>query len=261
MPSSRGRTKGTGLARCDGPSQDITPSPDLRSDPPLFRGEEYPPKCFYPGGPRSRRSGGAIGQNRSLPWKRSRAWLLPRQEEFVPDLFPIDSRRWRRESSGIAKAAELKACAGPERRRRRRSRPAQGAIAGILTSRRPIRAIRDPCRTSQRPHPCSASRCLPSSPFCLPHRLRPRRRSRTRRWSRRCLRPARRHWPPIAYPARHGEGNGRIVTIPPGGETGWNEHAVPLFRPHARRQPTLHARSTYRELKAARLYKVQATDR
>ena len=34
---------------------------------------------------------------------------------------------------------------------------------------------------------------------------------------------------PIAYPAGTAKVTAVIVTIPPGGETGWHEHAVPLF--------------------------------
>ena len=34
---------------------------------------------------------------------------------------------------------------------------------------------------------------------------------------------------PIAYPAGTAEVTAAIVTIPPGGETGWHLHAVPLF--------------------------------
>lgn len=34
---------------------------------------------------------------------------------------------------------------------------------------------------------------------------------------------------PLAYPAGTAKVTAVIVTIPPGGETGWHEHAVPLF--------------------------------
>jgi len=34
---------------------------------------------------------------------------------------------------------------------------------------------------------------------------------------------------PIAYPTGTAEVTAAIVTIPPGGETGWHVHAVPLF--------------------------------
>ena len=34
---------------------------------------------------------------------------------------------------------------------------------------------------------------------------------------------------PFAYPAGKAKVTAAIVTIPPGGETGWHEHAVPLF--------------------------------
>jgi quercetin dioxygenase-like cupin family protein len=34
---------------------------------------------------------------------------------------------------------------------------------------------------------------------------------------------------PFAYPAGQAKVTAVIVTIPPGGETGWHEHAVPLF--------------------------------
>ena len=34
---------------------------------------------------------------------------------------------------------------------------------------------------------------------------------------------------PIAYPAGKAKVTGAIVTIPPGGSTGWHIHAVPLF--------------------------------
>lgn len=34
---------------------------------------------------------------------------------------------------------------------------------------------------------------------------------------------------PFAYPAGKAKVTAVIVTIPPGGETGWHEHAVPLF--------------------------------
>lgn len=34
---------------------------------------------------------------------------------------------------------------------------------------------------------------------------------------------------PVAYPAGAAEVTAAIVTIPPGGETGWHIHAVPLF--------------------------------
>jgi len=34
---------------------------------------------------------------------------------------------------------------------------------------------------------------------------------------------------PIAYPAGEAEVTAAIVTIPPGGQTGWHVHAVPLF--------------------------------
>ena len=34
---------------------------------------------------------------------------------------------------------------------------------------------------------------------------------------------------PFAYPAGTAKVSAVIVTIPPGGETGWHEHAVPLF--------------------------------
>jgi quercetin dioxygenase-like cupin family protein len=34
---------------------------------------------------------------------------------------------------------------------------------------------------------------------------------------------------PIVYPAGTAKVTAVIVTIPPGGETGWHEHAVPLF--------------------------------
>ena len=34
---------------------------------------------------------------------------------------------------------------------------------------------------------------------------------------------------PIAYPSGKAKVTAVIVTVPPGGETGWHEHAVPLF--------------------------------
>jgi quercetin dioxygenase-like cupin family protein len=34
---------------------------------------------------------------------------------------------------------------------------------------------------------------------------------------------------PIAYPAGTAKVTAAIITIPPGGETGWHTHAVPLF--------------------------------
>jgi quercetin dioxygenase-like cupin family protein len=34
---------------------------------------------------------------------------------------------------------------------------------------------------------------------------------------------------PITYPAGNAEVTASIITIPPGGETGWHLHAVPLF--------------------------------
>ena len=34
---------------------------------------------------------------------------------------------------------------------------------------------------------------------------------------------------PIAYPTGTAKVTAVIVTVPPGGETGWHEHAVPLF--------------------------------
>ncbi len=34
---------------------------------------------------------------------------------------------------------------------------------------------------------------------------------------------------PIAYPAGTAEVTAMIITIPPGGETSWHVHAVPLF--------------------------------
>jgi quercetin dioxygenase-like cupin family protein len=34
---------------------------------------------------------------------------------------------------------------------------------------------------------------------------------------------------PFAYPAGKAKVTALIVTVPPGGETGWHEHAVPLF--------------------------------
>ncbi len=34
---------------------------------------------------------------------------------------------------------------------------------------------------------------------------------------------------PIAYPAGSAEITASIITVPPGGQTGWHKHAVPLF--------------------------------
>jgi quercetin dioxygenase-like cupin family protein len=34
---------------------------------------------------------------------------------------------------------------------------------------------------------------------------------------------------PLAYPAGNAEITASIITVPPGGETGWHKHAVPLF--------------------------------
>ena len=34
---------------------------------------------------------------------------------------------------------------------------------------------------------------------------------------------------PLAYPAGNAEITASVITVPPGGETGWHLHAVPLF--------------------------------
>jgi quercetin dioxygenase-like cupin family protein len=34
---------------------------------------------------------------------------------------------------------------------------------------------------------------------------------------------------PLAYPAGTAEITASVITVPPGGETGWHKHAVPLF--------------------------------
>jgi quercetin dioxygenase-like cupin family protein len=34
---------------------------------------------------------------------------------------------------------------------------------------------------------------------------------------------------PIAYPSGNAEITASIITVPPGGQTGWHKHAVPLF--------------------------------